>query len=172
MIFERRGLPVWDDVQLACALGLVVPRSHRLEYPCAAFSDDEESWGVHPHRPGYDVRGFLDSNAVPLLCTFFKANEVPRDSAADFLADNIRRDHDILVGYSFSTVFRAGTDVGHAGLVTGVDPRADTVALIEPEEPAVKGVQMQQLLRGLYHARDGYWVFTEPSALIASTYPA
>lgn len=170
MILKRRNLTTYPQAEIAYHLDLVVSPELIAKYPRARVSADEKDWGVHPQSDRTTIEEFLRKQGIPLVFKYISAKEVPTDSVTDFLSDNLCQDNDIMVGYDYATVFEEGKNVGHVSLIRSVNTSLETVELLDPEHADTIMVRLKDLIRGVLHQRDGFWVFGECDRRIITAY--
>lgn len=170
MIFRRRGMATYPQIQIAYALGLKVPLELKSKYPNAIVSNEELDWGVHPRKDGSTIEQFLKTNNIHLISRYFNVREIPHSSMIDFLSDNIKKGNDILVGYNYFSAFQKGLDVGHVSLVESIDTLENIIGLIDPEDLLPVKIKISNLLIGIFSKNSGFWVFGEDQKDICSNY--
>ena len=169
MIFKRRGLNTYSQLQIASSLGLKIPPSLKNKYPETEVSDDETQWGVHPDKDN-SLQRFINDNSIDLYFKFLNLRSIPSNTIIDCINDNLEKGNDIIVGYDYATVFEAGENVGHVSLLSSLNEVANTVQLVDPEVPHPIEVCIKKLLKGIYKRYSGFWIFIRPGEHISIDY--
>lgn len=161
MILSRRGFLKHSQSELAYELGLTVPQDMSEMYPGAKVSRIKTEWGVHPQSREHSLSGLLDKLNVPLCYQFISVNEIVSSEVESFMFENLLRGNDIIVGYSYRSVFGDGENVGHVSLISDVIKAQGKVHLVDPEIPETREVSVSSLLKGVKDKHDGFWLFAE-----------
>jgi hypothetical protein len=169
MIFKRRYLKTFPQIEIAEHMGLVVPPNQLFNFPFARESDNAWEWGVQSITP-YSIGMLFSHLKVDLAFKFIPIHNISGSSVFDFLEDNLLLDNDIMIGYDYKEAFGRGMNVGHVSLIYSLNTISLDIILVDPEENNEVVVQYPKLARAIHNKLGGFWVFSTSLNNILSDY--
>ncbi len=128
MILNRNNIVHNGQVDIACKLGLTVPKEYKTIYPNAIFGSKPTSgYGTQIQKEEYSINNFFKINGIDLIEEYYYITN--ENEIKDFLMKN--RENDILICCHCATLYDSPhADWGHMLLFENMEN--NYVTLLDP----------------------------------------
>lgn len=147
MVLNRNYIVNKGQVDIACQLGLIVPKEYKDEYPQAIIDEKPKSgYGTQIQKEEFSINHFFQNNRIPLKEEYHFITNI--NLARKFLLEN--NQYDILICFHCATLYDAPhADWGHMVLFDNID-NDDNVTILDPSiKRILETVSLAKLLRAI-----------------------
>lgn len=155
MILKRNGITDFSQETIGQELSVIIPEFHTLE---------NENYGV-VFNDNEVINAFFKRHQLPFKETYTPYNHIPNDMLFEFIEEEISKNHDIMVGFYFSTLYTGkGKRAGHVALIESLlDPN---LVLVDPGShpnfPAErKEINLYNLVQAITERKNGYSIISK-----------
>lgn len=154
MILRRNGITDFSQEKIGQELSVIIPEFHTLE---------NENYGVI-FKDNEVINVFFKRHQLPFKETYTPYNHIPNDMLFEFIEEEISINHDIMVGFYFSTLYTGkGSRAGHVALIESllnpnvglVDPGSSPSFLAERKE-----INIYNLVQAIAERKNGYSIIS------------
>lgn len=158
-ILKDIGISNWDQLAISKEFDIVVPFGYSGPISNARFSD--KAWEFGAHLDLMSMNKFLNQSGSGYQCKYFPWNYMTEITFEETIGDELLAGNYLLVTFSYGNLYKEHDldDIGHSGLVLGID--GDYIQMYDPGPRAygVKNIRFFNLFDAIRKKQGGMYSF-------------